>query len=393
MRDRHAAFYLALAERGGEIDVTVPPAWLDAAERDHDNLRAALHWFGRRGAHDQALALVARLFWLWYLRGHMAEGLARHREVLGAAGAAAHTPAGASVLKQAGVLARYAGDPAQARAYVEASLAVAEALGDPVRRVKSLSYLGGLAQHEGDFATARALQEQALVLLRRAGGGARPRRRPTGCPRRSPGCSTSCPRRSPGWARRRQRAGCRRRRWRCGAPSARSSRWAGRSSTWATWPWTGATSPRRGAPTRSASPAPVAPSRRRCSRARWRAAPRRLRGRAGRARPAPAGSGGRAARDERRGQRPREPGAGAAHRSGSGGARGAAARRAAEALSPASGAFPGPFRLGPDERAALLATARVRLDGSAFERLRAEGQAMTLEQAVAYALAAPPAAA
>ena len=66
---------------------------------------------------------------------------------------------------------------------------------------------------------------------------------------------------------------------------------------------------------------------------------------------------------------------------------------AAEALSPASGAFPGPFRLGTDERAALLAAARVRLDGPAFERLRAEGQAMTLEQAVAYALEDPPTAA
>jgi predicted ATPase/DNA-binding SARP family transcriptional activator len=169
VRDRHAAFYLALAEQGGEIGETVPPAWLDAAERDHDNLRAALHWFGRRSAHDQALALVSRLFWLWYLRGHMAEGHVRLREVVAAAGAAAHTPAGASVLKQAGVFARYAGDPAQARAYVEASLAVAEALGDPVRRGKSLSYLGVLAQQEGDFTTARALQEQALVLLRRAG--------------------------------------------------------------------------------------------------------------------------------------------------------------------------------------------------------------------------------
>ena len=168
VRDRHAAFYLALAERSGELGETVPPAWLDAAERDHGNLRAALHWFGRRGAHDRALALVSRLFWLWYLRGHMAEGLARFREVVAAAGAAAHSPDGASVLKQAGVLARYAGDPAQARAYVAASLAVAEALGDPVRRVQCLSYLGVLAQHEGDFATARAFQEQALVLLRRA---------------------------------------------------------------------------------------------------------------------------------------------------------------------------------------------------------------------------------
>ena len=149
-------------------ELAPPPAWLDAAERDHDNLRAALHWFGRREAHDRALALVARLFWLWYLRGHMTEGLVRFREVVAAAGVAAHTPAGASVLRQAGVFARYAGDPAQARAYVEAGLAVAEALGDPVRRGQCLSYLGGLARQDGDFAADRAFQEQALVLLRRA---------------------------------------------------------------------------------------------------------------------------------------------------------------------------------------------------------------------------------
>ena len=167
VRDRHAAFYLALAEREGGGDVLSASApWLDAAERDHDNLRAALHWFGRRGTHDQALALAAGVARLWYLRGYMAAGLARLREVLAAAGAAARTPAGVRVLGAAARFARYAGDLAQARAYAEAGLALAEELDDPGQRGQSLSYLGVLAHQAGDLAGARALQEQALALLR-----------------------------------------------------------------------------------------------------------------------------------------------------------------------------------------------------------------------------------
>jgi len=171
VRDRHGAYYLALAEQAG-ADAAVPSwpaAWLDAMERDHDNVRAALRWFGERGAHAQALALAAQAARFWYARGHMTDGLARVREVLAAAGPAARTPTGALVLRRAGGFARYAGDPAQARAYLEAGLTLADDLGDTHGRGQCLSELGLLAHAAGDFAAARGLQEQALALFRQIG--------------------------------------------------------------------------------------------------------------------------------------------------------------------------------------------------------------------------------
>ena len=60
-RDRHAAYYLALAE-AAEPALAGPdgPVWRTRLEREHDNLRAALAWLLGRGEADRALRLLAR---------------------------------------------------------------------------------------------------------------------------------------------------------------------------------------------------------------------------------------------------------------------------------------------------------------------------------------------
>jgi predicted ATPase len=75
-RQRHAAYFLALAEeadaalRGPEQLVTL--AQFDV---EHDNLRAALAWSLRESlAGGTALRLAGALHWFWHLRGHYAEG-------------------------------------------------------------------------------------------------------------------------------------------------------------------------------------------------------------------------------------------------------------------------------------------------------------------------------
>jgi predicted ATPase/DNA-binding SARP family transcriptional activator len=75
-RDRHAAHYLALAERGpaafrGDDQV----AWLAVIARETDNLRAALSWFIDQQDAEAAHRLVGGIGWMWWMGGNGEEGL------------------------------------------------------------------------------------------------------------------------------------------------------------------------------------------------------------------------------------------------------------------------------------------------------------------------------
>jgi predicted ATPase/DNA-binding CsgD family transcriptional regulator/transcriptional regulator with XRE-family HTH domain len=78
IRARHAAYYLELAEaavprlRGPE-----QVRWLDWLETDHDNLRAACEWYLGSGGIEEVLRLVGALHWFWDRRGYLDEGRAR----------------------------------------------------------------------------------------------------------------------------------------------------------------------------------------------------------------------------------------------------------------------------------------------------------------------------
>jgi predicted ATPase len=65
LRQRHAAYYLALAE-GAEPEA----AWAAHLDRDHDNLRAALRWARASGQTDLSLGLAAALWRFWHVRGY-----------------------------------------------------------------------------------------------------------------------------------------------------------------------------------------------------------------------------------------------------------------------------------------------------------------------------------
>ena len=75
-RDRHLAYFLALAEeaeprlRGVEYR-----RCLDRLEEEHDNLRVALEWgLAPERGDDAALRLSGALAWFWWLRSDHDEG-------------------------------------------------------------------------------------------------------------------------------------------------------------------------------------------------------------------------------------------------------------------------------------------------------------------------------
>jgi len=80
MRQAHAWYYLALAERA-EAERAGPrqAQWLRNLQRDHPNLRAALHWLIEHGhihreSREAALRLAGALEEFWFLRGYFTEG-------------------------------------------------------------------------------------------------------------------------------------------------------------------------------------------------------------------------------------------------------------------------------------------------------------------------------
>jgi tetratricopeptide (TPR) repeat protein len=201
--ERHAAYYLALAETA-EPHMR-QPGQMARLRDDHDNLRAALEWAIDSGATELAARLSGALWRYWENRGLLSEGrtwlaavLARRDELpdrvrakaLWAAGEIAENLADqralfeeslrlsralgdkagiAAVLPDLGVLAQMRGDYAEARAYHDERLALSRDLGDRSSEIHSMTSLGRLALDEGDEPRATALHEEALALARASG--------------------------------------------------------------------------------------------------------------------------------------------------------------------------------------------------------------------------------
>jgi predicted ATPase/DNA-binding NarL/FixJ family response regulator len=168
-RDRHAAYYLALAERA-EPALWGPEegTWVRRLEAEHENFRAALRWAAERNDGELSLRLAGALadFWAW--RGYLREGR-RWLEEARVLGAAAPPLLRAKALAGEGHLARLQGDYPQARALLQNALALAEVLRDPALTAGVLWRLGRVVALQGDASEARALLERSVALGREAG--------------------------------------------------------------------------------------------------------------------------------------------------------------------------------------------------------------------------------
>jgi predicted ATPase/class 3 adenylate cyclase len=166
VRGRHLEVFAKLAEQV-EPDLAVR---LMRLETEHDNLRAALEWCrsGQESA-EMGQRLGAALGPFWYARGYWHEGRAQLEAVLAREAAAGRTAARATALLWAGNLARLQGDDAAARVLYEESLAINRELGNRRGIAGSLWGLGIRALYQGELATARALYEESLAIYRELG--------------------------------------------------------------------------------------------------------------------------------------------------------------------------------------------------------------------------------
>ncbi len=169
----HAEYYLALAEQAElELGGSRQAAWLAQLEREHDNLRAALQWLleqardeGAGQYREMALRLTGALYRFWIVHGHISEG--RHyleRALVTREGSEA--PVEAKALVVAADLAFFQSDYDRTELLSKESLALYRELEDQPGIAFSLSMLGCVAWTKGNMATARTLMEEALAISR-----------------------------------------------------------------------------------------------------------------------------------------------------------------------------------------------------------------------------------
>jgi predicted ATPase/class 3 adenylate cyclase len=123
LRRRHAEYFAAYAEEHGSSQAI---DYLDSIRLEHDNLRAALSWLRIAGAAGQELRFVSALATFWTVEGLFSEG----------------------------------------RTALESALSRSETISAP-ERIKALRGLSKLAYYQADYEAARACSEEVVQLARR----------------------------------------------------------------------------------------------------------------------------------------------------------------------------------------------------------------------------------
>jgi predicted ATPase/DNA-binding XRE family transcriptional regulator len=171
---RHAAYFLALAEQAEpQLSGADQWAWLERLDRELDNVRAALAWARSAGQLELGLRLAVALALFWEERGHVREG-GEWLETLMRGLAGRDEPPQLATL-QARALATTAwlafmqGDYRRAGPLAEQSLARWRQLGRVGNSPLALNTLAFAAHFEGDLARQEALFQQSLALCRAQG--------------------------------------------------------------------------------------------------------------------------------------------------------------------------------------------------------------------------------
>jgi predicted ATPase/DNA-binding CsgD family transcriptional regulator len=210
-RERHAAWYVALAETAGpRVGGPDTAKWLRELAQEWPNLRAAVHWaLGReepalvlrlscalqnavnclglgdpreaRRWLDAALALGDRTDATLHVdgltcaailsgvEGDLVRAEALAEQALALAQAHGDQPGTADAFHALGLVASFRGDPERMEALITRSLEARHAAGDSAGVGQALDFLADAALGQGNTAQAAALAEEARAVLAEAG--------------------------------------------------------------------------------------------------------------------------------------------------------------------------------------------------------------------------------
>ena len=169
LRRRHAAYFLKTAEEAEfALQGPLQAAWLDRLETEHDNFRAALSWsLTSQGDTEMGLRLTGALSHFWYVRGHHSESRMWLQRALERSSDA--ITARAKVLFGAGQLAWFQGELVRANTLLKESLTLYRDLEDDAGAAYALLFLGRTAISQGDYGLGAVLVEESLTLFHQQG--------------------------------------------------------------------------------------------------------------------------------------------------------------------------------------------------------------------------------
>ncbi len=173
IRDRHLDFYLSLAEKSEpHIFGHESVLWINRLDKELDNIRAAMEWSTNNGKAVAALRIAGSFvyFYFWYAHGNLLSEL-QHRIQLALARPEAmeRTLARAKALNALGFMYWADTYPTDRRLELEEALSIGRELGDQWNTAVALLYLGLLASMQGNYVEARSLLEQSLEISRTMG--------------------------------------------------------------------------------------------------------------------------------------------------------------------------------------------------------------------------------
>jgi predicted ATPase/transcriptional regulator with XRE-family HTH domain len=166
VRRWHLVWCLDLARRAEpELTGGAQQHWFACLQAEHDNLRAALTWAISDRDAEAALGIGGALYRFWATQGYYEEGRRWLETALALAPDARTAPRGHALLG-AGVMAFFQGGYDQAERYWQESLSLFRELGDTTGIAYSYGNLGLVADAQGDYERAIASYEEALALFR-----------------------------------------------------------------------------------------------------------------------------------------------------------------------------------------------------------------------------------
>src|SRR5438132_928806 len=171
IKDRHLQAFIALAEQARPyLFGRLRKEWLDRLEMEQDNFRAALDWAIASGNARSALLLSASLWRFWQMRGHIHEGRSGVAQALALPTSTEHRAERLLALEAAGGLAYWQADMESAQRFYDECLEMTRTTGD-TRALANALYNAAFPNvvYMSETSPPRALLEEALPLFRELG--------------------------------------------------------------------------------------------------------------------------------------------------------------------------------------------------------------------------------
>ena len=168
---RHAGFFVAAAEAAAP-GLTGPDQkrLLDDCAREIGNLRAAINWSIESGSVNVALRSGFALWRFWQMRGMLREGAATMERILAVPDPDGHPKLRAQAFEAAGSIAYWRAEMPRALEYYGASLEICREIGDESAIANALYNLGfPTLVTKADVGKSRIAFEEALAMYRELG--------------------------------------------------------------------------------------------------------------------------------------------------------------------------------------------------------------------------------